>query len=426
MKKIFNSKSLWMKGVLLLVAGFFTMSAVPVTHQNDMSRDGKRDRAFFVSSLVRIADPVMEALSKNQLKQLMPVEALKGREQQRRNFTYLEAMGRLFAGMAPWLELGPDNTPEGKLRAKYIDLAVKCIHNATDPSSPDFMNFDKGGQPLVDAAFFAHALIRAPHQLWDKLDATTKTNVINALKSSRALKPGGNNWLFFSAMVEAAILKFDGSCDMAPIHKALDMFTKKWYLGDGVYGDGPPFHWDYYNSFVIQPMFIDVLKTLMDCVHDGEKTYKETYDLVVKRAQRYAYIQESLISPEGTYPPLGRSLAYRFGAFQLVSQMALMEKLPESVTSQQVRASLYAVIKRQLHAPGTFDKDGWLQIGMVGHQPVVGEGYISTGSLYLCSEAFLMLGLPADNAFWQGDDQDWIGKEIWDGKNVPIDHAIWY
>ena len=25
---------------------------------------------------------------------------------------------------------------------------------------------------------------------------------------------------------------------------------QQWYKGDGVYGDGAMFHWDYYNSFV--------------------------------------------------------------------------------------------------------------------------------------------------------------------------------
>ena len=47
----------------------------------------------------------------------------------------------------------------------------------------------------------------------------------------------------------------------------------------------------------------------------------------------------------------------------------------------------------------TFDKNGWLQIGVYGHQPGVAEVYISTGSLYLCSEAFLMLGLPPGDPF---------------------------
>lgn len=381
--------------------------------------DGRKEREYYVSALTRIADPVLTALSNDELKKLMPVEAAKGQEEGRRRVTYLEAMGRLLSGMSPWLELGPDNTGEGRLREKYIDLAVKGIHHATDPKSADYMNFNKFGQPLVDAAFFAQALLRAPHQLWDRLDQETKMNVIRELKSSRVIKPGNNNWVFFSAMVESALLKFDGTCDMSRIDKAIKLHMQ-WYKGDGAYGDGPVFHWDYYNSYVIQPMFLQVLQTLQEAGKGDQKTY----DIVLKRARRYACILESFISPEGTYPPIGRSLAYRFGAFQLLSKISLMQALPESVSPRQVRAALYTVIKRQLSAPGTFDKNGWLQIGICGHQPAVGEGYISTGSLYLCSEAFLVLGLPAGNEFWTGKDEDWTSKKVWSGQNIHLDHAI--
>jgi hypothetical protein len=37
--------------------------------------------------------------------------------------------------------LGIDETAEGKLRKKYIDLGLKSIANATDPNSPDYMDF---------------------------------------------------------------------------------------------------------------------------------------------------------------------------------------------------------------------------------------------------------------------------------------------
>jgi len=130
-----------------------------------------------------------------------------------------------------------------------------------------------------------------------------------------------------------------------------------------------------------------------------------------------------MISPEGTYPPVGRSLAYRFGAFQLLSKIALMHQLPNNIKPQQVRAALFTVIKKQIEMPGTFDKNGWLQIGVAGHQPDIGENYISTGSLYLCSEAFLILGLPASDDFWNGKDEDWTSKKIWNGIDVPADHA---
>jgi hypothetical protein len=369
--------------------------------------------------MTKIADPVLNALSRNELKKQMPVEAVSGTEADRRNYTYLEAIGRLLSGMAPWLELGPDQTPEGKLRKKYIDLSIACIRNATDEKAADYMNFSRGGQPLVDAAFLAQALLRAPRQLWGNLDEKTRANVIRELKSTRIILPGSNNWLLFSAMVEAALLTFDKSGDRMRMDYAIRQHMQ-WYKGDGIYGDGANFHWDYYNSFVIQPMLLEVLEALIN----GGYNEKKTYDLVLSRARRYADIQERLIGPEGTYPPIGRSLAYRFGAFQLLSKIALMKALPAGVSPQQVRVALYTMIKRQIEAPGTFDSKGWLQIGLFGHQPNIGEGYISTGSLYLCSEVFLMLGLPANDPFWSGPDEEWTQLKIWNGKPVAIDHSI--
>lgn len=230
----------------------------------------------------------------------------------------------------------------------------------------------------------------------------------------------------FSATIEAALYKFNGSFDRDETIGYVNQCLS-YYKGDGTYGDGQHFHWDYYNSYVMQPMLIDVLKTILeaDSVHQVADTeLKSKYELVLKRAQRYAEVQEMLISPEGTYPVMGRSSAYRFGAFQVLSQIALMQQLPSNLKPQQVRAALYTLIKKQVEAPGTFDKNGWLQIGVYGHQPNMGESYISTGSLYLCSEAFLVLGLPPSNQFWQGKDEAWTSKKIWSGENTTRDHSI--
>ncbi|MDP4285693.1 MAG: DUF2264 domain-containing protein [Bacteroidota bacterium] len=378
---------------------------------------GAKERTYLVSQLTHIADPVLLALSRNELKATMPVEARAGQEADRKKYTYLEAFGRLVAGMAPWLELGPGNNDEGRLREKYILLVRKCLHNATDPQSPDFMNFNNGSQPVVDAAFLAQALLRAPTQLWDPLDSATKTNVINAFVSSRVITPGFNNWLLFSAEVEAFLIKATGQGDKMRIDYAVRQMME-WYKGDGLYGDGADFHFDYYNSYVIHPMLLDVLQVMKE-----QNKYADFYDRALKRSQRYAEILERLISPDAIYPAIGRSLAYRFGAFQVLGEIALMHQLKE-IDPQQVRSALYAVIKNQVEAPGTFDKNGWLQIGFHGHQPGIGEGYISTGSLYLCSEGFLILGLPADDLLWTRPDEEWTQLKASKGESFPIDHAI--
>jgi len=380
---------------------------------------GLIEREYLVKTLIRIANPVLQTMSKNQLKNKMPVESAPNQESDRKNYSYLEALGRTLAGMAPWLELGPDDSPEGKLREKYILLSLECIRNATNPGSADYVNFTRGGQPLVDAAFLSQALLRAPNQLWGRLNAQDREQLVSALKSTRAITPGYSNWLLFSAEIEATLLKFTGSCDRMRIDYAVKEHMN-WYKGDGVYGDGPNFHFDYYNSFVIHPMLLEVVQTLKDAGDNVDATY----DIIFQRIRRYAAIQERLISPEGTYPIIGRSIAYRFGAFQVLAKMALLKSLPAGISPQQVRAALFTLIKRQVEAPGTFDKEGWLTIGVAGHQPDAGETYISTGSLYLCTEGLLMLGLPETDPFWQEEDQKWTSKKAWEGESFPIDHAL--
>ncbi len=382
------------------------------------AQDGIAERNYLVATVTKLADPLFTALSRNELKQTMPIEKYNGM-QQKHPSTYLEGFARMLAGMAPWLELGPDETAEGKLRAKYIDLALKCIHNGADSTSRDYLDFNIPGQSLVDAAFLTHALLRAPTQLLGKLDETTKRNLVAALKLTRNTKPPQNNWLLFAAMVETGIWKLTGECDQSRIDYAIQKH-KDWYKGDGVYGDGADFHFDYYNSFVIHPMMLDILNVLKE----RNITAAIPYETELVRAQRYAAILERMISPEATYPVTGRSIAYRFGNFQLLSQMALQHHLSKELNPVQVRSALFAMIKKQMEAPGTFDKNGWLQIGIYGHQPGIGEYYISTGSLYLCSQAFLILGLPASDPLWQGADEDWTSRKVWKGLAVPIDHAI--
>ena len=401
-----------------LVAGALT--SIDVSSQITQSAaPASDDRAIWIASALRVAHPVLSALNQRKLKSAMPVETVHGNELDRRKYTHLEALGRLLTGLAPWLESGSEAGKEGELRRQYIVLAREAIHAATDPNSPDYMNFSTGQQPIVDAAFLALAVLRAPTELWLKLDIVTQRNLIQALQATRVILPGYSNWLMFSAIIETALALMGAWWDRTRIDYAVRS-VEAWYEGDGTYGDGPTFHWDYYNSFVIQPMLLHVL--------DGISKFATTWDqykpAALARAQRYAAIQERLISPDGTFPPIGRSLCYRFGAFQLLSEVALRKQLPDGIEPEQVRSALTAVMSRMINASGTFDENGWLQIGFCGHQPSIAEPYISTGSLYLCSAMWLPLGLPASDAFWAGAAKPWTSKKAWSGENIQADHAL--
>ncbi len=236
---------------------------------------------------------------------------------------------------------------------------------------------------------------------------------------TRAILPFPNNWLLFAGTVEAFLLHATGSCDVMRVDYAL-LQHEQWYLGDGAYGDGPRFHWDYYNSYVIHPMLLDILRA----VRGREDRWDALEAPMLERAQRYAAVQERMIAPDGSFPVVGRSITYRAGAFHLLAQLAWEDRLPAGLVPAQVRGALTAAIRRSLDAPGTFDAGGWLRIGLAGHQPGLAESYVSTGSLYLTSLAFLPLGLSPLHPFWSGDSVPWTSQRIWSGENALADHAL--
>jgi hypothetical protein len=359
---------------------------------------------------------VLDALAHRQLKATMPVEA--AHPQDRARVTHLEALGRTLAGIAPWLDAPGLTGDEAAQRDALADLAREALRAACDPASADYLNFSEMSQPLVDAAFLAHALLRAPGALWRDLDPRTKMQLIAAFQQTGAIFPNINNWLLFAAMIETFFEQFADGGDLVRIDYALRAH-QQWYLGDGLYGDGPYFHFDYYNSFVIHPMLLDITGALRGHRADWDRWA----DLARERAQRYAVLQERLIAPDGTFPVVGRSLCYRAGAFQLLGQAALHHLLPDDLPPAQVRGALNAVIHRTLDAPGTFDPAGWLTLGLSGHQPGLAESYISTGSLYLCTVGFLPLGLPPDDPFWTDPARPWTSQRVWSGEDFPADHA---
>jgi len=104
------------------------------------------DRAYWRQTLLRTVDPVLNALSRGQLRVQMPIEAVAGGQAGRAEVSHLEALGRSVAGLAPWLEQVADDS-ERTLQQRYQQLTRDAITQAVDPASPDFMNLRKAGSP---------------------------------------------------------------------------------------------------------------------------------------------------------------------------------------------------------------------------------------------------------------------------------------
>jgi len=400
---------------LLLFVIFSGMQASAKSKQPEMS-----DREYWANSCYAMAKPVLQAMSKGELHKIMPLEVSPIWDGRSKEVSYMEAFGRLMMGLAPWLSLPDDATPEGAQRKQLREWALKSYANAVNPQSADYLLWDKEGQALVDGAFIASSFIRSPKQLWDPLDSITKQRYIERFKAFRNFNPPYTNWLLFSATIETFLLSVHEAYDPFRIDIALKKINE-WYVGDGWYSDGPSFAFDYYSSYVIQPMTYEILEVLQ--AHKASISNPRLSELVKTRMQRFGEILERLISPEGSFPAFGRSMTYRMASFQPLALLAWKGILPETLSEGQVRAGLTATMKRMFGVEGNYNKEGFLQLGFAGHQPEIADRYTDTGSLYMTSVIFLPLGLPANHSFWTAPAQDWTAKKAWSGKPFPRDHA---
>ena len=428
---MYKFKFLYTFAICLLIAG--SMGAKTKKQPENPLGDGQSDRAYWAELAYKMAAPVLENMANGTLQQNMKLELSPTWDNRDKKVAYMECFGRLMAGIAPWLTLPDDDTPEGLKRKQLREWAIKAYTNAVDPESPDYLGWTSGGQTLVDAAYVVESLFRGYKALWEPLDSLTKARYIKELQGLRRYDPPYTNWLLFCGMEESFLMYAGGQYDAFRIKMAMSK-VEEWYIGDGLYSDGPSFAFDYYNAFVIQPMYIECLqmvaakqpnnKYLIRSHGDKRNGAKNRLEVVMERMQKYGVILERFISPEGTFPVVGRSIPYRLAVLQPLAMLAWQKQLPKELHNGQVRAGITAVMKRMFEGKGktNFTEDGYLTIGFVGSHPNVADWYTNNGSLYMTSLAFMPLGLPADDPFWTDAPEKWTSKKAWEGDDFPKDH----
>lgn len=384
---------------------------------HDIEEMTSSTKAVWQDWALRIASPILEGVAENRLLRFKAF----AEDSPCAEVATLEAFARTLCGIAPWCEsegvgVGADIPTQSAI------AALETYFSDSKALEALFAGRDSR-QPLVEAAFLAQALLRAPTSLAQSLSSSARDNLVHCLRSSRRIKPPFNNWILFSAIVECALREMEcEDWDCVRVDYALRQLDQ-WYVGDGFYCDGPHFAFDYYNSFVIHPMLVDITRLL-----PNDPFSPPHHQPVLQRASRMAAHLESMISPEGTFPPAGRSLAYRFGILHGLAQAVLLDLLPPSLDLGAVRCAMTSVLSRFFSADGLFDSQGILTVGFVGNQPDAGESYISPGSTYLCSTAFLPLGLPDAHPFWSYSNAPWTSKSAWEGAlprrvAMPQEHA---
>lgn len=379
------------------------------------------DREYWTSQAYKMAQPVLENMAQGKLQQNMLTEFSPSFDNRNRKVVYMETFGRLMAGIAPWLALPDDATAESRQRKQLREWALASYRNAVDPTSPDYLCWGVSGQNLVDAAYIAESFLRAYDILWQPLDTLTKQRYFKEFQKLRRIDPPYTNWLLFSSVIESFLAKAGGGYDEFRVNMACRK-VEEWYVGDGWYADGPVFAFDYYSSYVFHAMYLETLQAMIDAKMNTRIDYSKYHERALKRAQKYAIILERFISPEGTFPVIGRSTPYRLAAMQPLALLAWYQKMPKELTNGQVRAALTQVIHRMFDHQQNYNQKGFLTIGFCGSQPETADWYTNNGSLYMTSLAFMPLGLPANHPFWTDSPQPWTQVKAWNGRPFPKDH----
>ncbi|MDE5846497.1 MAG: DUF2264 domain-containing protein, partial [Muribaculaceae bacterium] len=360
-----NSTSNFGTGAFLLAASEYVRM---------LEKEASEDRAYWAKLAYDMAAPILKNMAEGKLQENMLVEVSPNWDGRNKKVTYMEAFGRLMAGIAPWLALPDDDTEEGKMRRQLREWALKAYANAVDPNSPDCLLWSGEGQVMVDAAYIAESFLRAYDALWEPLDQTTKDRYIKNFTNIRHIDPPYTNWLLFSALIESFLAKSGADCDEYRVNSAIRK-VEEWYAGDGWYSDGPDFAFDYYSSYVFHPMYLETLKAMQEAGKRNRIDYQKYYDRALKRARKYSIVLERFISPEGTFPVFGRSIPYRMATMQPLALMALYEKLPEGLSNGQVRAALTKVMHNMYDGKENFNEGGYLTIGFAGRQPNIADWY---------------------------------------------------
>lgn len=410
-----------MKLKLFSTAVCLLMLLVPMDSMAAKKKQTLTDRQYWCQQAWRMAQPVLENMAKGELQKNMMLEVSPSWDGRPKKVAYMECFGRLMAGIAPWLALPDDDTAERQQRRQLREWALAAYRNAVDPASPDYLLWNGSGQALVDAAYVAESFIRAYDALWVPLDSVTKARYIREFTGMRRYDPPYTNWFLFSSTIESFLAKVGASFDEFRVHTAIRK-VEEWYVGEGWYSDGPDFAFDYYSSYVFHPMYLETLQNMIDSRHGSRIDYKAYRDRELKRAQKFAIVLERFISPEGTFPVIGRSTPYRLAAMQPLALMAWYQTLPGDLANGQVRAALTKVMHRMFDQQNNYNAGGYLTIGFCGSQPSTADWYTNNGSLYMCSLCFMPLGLPADAPFWTDAAQPWTQVKAWNGEAFPKDH----
>ena len=322
--------------------------------------------------------------------------------------TEMEALLRPLWGIAPLLKqeelsvtVNGMTVPVGKLYREIMLLG-------TDPESDllfsRFADRDKNGfanQSITEIAAYCVALCLAPEILWDPYTDEEKETVGNWIRewSVYALENSWENNHFWFPIISVTALERLG-VDCGDVTETLERalsFLDGMYIGGGWYQDGCFGRFDYYLAWShhIYPL-------LWSMIARDTRFYDE------KRAAEYARRCEAFVpyylryfDSDGSCPPMGRSLSYRFAESAVFAAAALAGcEIPFG-------AARRALIKNVSYFDNEHNINGGImKPGYLYPSPALAESYTSEGGSLWCAKTFLALCMDEDHPFWTASEEE--------------------
>ena len=322
--------------------------------------------------------------------------------------TEMEALLRPLWGVAPLLKneepevtVNGINVPLGKLYREIMLLG-------TDPSSDllfsKFAERDKNGfanQSITEIAAYCVALCLVPEVLWDPYTEEEKRTVGEWIRewSVYALEHSWENNHFWFPIISVTALERVG-IDCGDVTDTMDRalsFLDGMYIGNGWYQDGCFGRFDYYLSWSHH-----VYPLLWSMISRGTRLYDAT------RAKEYVARCESFIpyylhyfDSDGSCPPMGRSLSYRFAESAIFAAAALVGCDIPFGTARRALIKNVSYFDNDYNISGGIMKPGYFY-----PSPALAESYTSEGGSLWCAKTFLALCLDEDHPFWTEPEEE--------------------
>jgi hypothetical protein len=288
---------------------------------------------------------------------------------------WFELLTRPIWGLAPAKDAVP---------ADLWELLASTLARALDPEDDWYVgDVAPRNQRCVESAAVGWGLTTAPDELWEPLGPKARDRVAAWLSQAYATEVIDSNWRFFPVLAGHGLDAIGADRDPAIADAHLKRLGE-FYLGDGVFEDGPGNRVDYYNPFAFHTY------GLLHHRISGD-------DRFVEPAAAFAKRFRSWFAADGAGVPYGRSLGYRFAQGSLWGALAAadVEAVPWSEAAGFSRRHLEWWWDKPILEP-----DRRLSVGYGYPNDALVEQYLTAGSPWWGAKVFTGLLAGPDHPFW--------------------------